>query len=297
MAGVSADGDATVKRIFITGASSGIGLLTARALCQQGHQVWGTSRALQRLPTFERFHPVVLDLADDNSIEAGFLLAQGEAGEFDVVINNAGAGVFAPIEAFSSQELRQQFQALVIGPLRLVCLTLPAMRARNQGLIINVSSLAGELPVPFLAPYSAAKAALSALSEGLNLELSHTAIRVVDVRPGDFATRFHASTRRLQDALADGYAPNLQIAWQAIDRNMARAPDPQLVAQVIVRIVNGQTRRPVVAVGDFFQARVATYLARRSARAWVQWGLRAYYGLKRARQPGSPGSHVTQNNG
>jgi short-subunit dehydrogenase len=200
-----------------------------------------------------------------------------------VLINNAGAGVFGPIEAFSSEELRRQFQTLLVGPLRLIRLALPAMVARNHGLIINVSSLAGELPVPFLAPYSASKAALSVMSEGLALELSHTAVRVVDVRPGDFATHFHSSTRRLEDERVAGYAPNLEIAWSAIDRNMARAPDPQLVANVIVKIVDQRIKRPVVAVGDFFQARIAPYLARRSARAWVQWGLRAYYGLKRGR--------------
>lgn len=273
----------SLKRIFITGASSGIGLLAARSLCQRGHLVWGTSRMPQRLPRLDRFRPVALDLNDDASIESGFSSVLRDAGQIDVLINNAGAGVFGPLEAFSSEELRRQFQTLLLGPLRLIRLVLPAMRARNEGLIVNVSSLAGELPVPFLAPYSASKSALSALSEGLNLELAHTAIRVVDVRPGDFATQFHALTRRLEDALVTGYAPNLELAWSAIDRNMARAPDPQLVANVIVGIVDGRIRRPAVAVGDFFQARVAPYLARRSARAWVQWGLRAYYGLRRVR--------------
>jgi len=272
-----------LKRILITGASSGIGLLTARLLCDCGHQVWGTSRDPARLPVLEGFHPVALDLNDDASIGAGFDAALREAGQLDVLINNAGAGVFGPLEAFSSEELHRQFQTLVVGPQRLIGLALPAMRQRNEGLIINVSSLAGELPVPFLAAYSASKAALSTLSEGLNLELSHTAIRVVDVRPGDFATQFHRATRRLEGELAADYAPNLEIAWRAIDRNMSRAPDPQLVADVIVSIVEGRIRRPVVAVGDFFQARIAPYLARRSARAWVQWGLRAYYGLKRTR--------------
>lgn len=272
-----------MKRIFLTGASSGIGLLAARSLCQQGHLVWGTGRTPERLPTFDGFHPVALDLNDDASIDAGYRGALQQAGRIDVLINNAGAGVFGPLEAFSSEELRRQFQTLLVGPLHLVRLALPAMRARNEGFIINVSSLAGELPVPFLAPYSASKAALSVLSDGLSLELSHTAIQVFDLRPGDFATRFHASTRRLEDAVLTGYAPNLETAWNAIDRNMARAPDPQLVADVIVNIVNGRIRRPAIAVGDFFQARIAPYLARRSARAWVQWGVRAYYGLKRGR--------------
>jgi short-subunit dehydrogenase len=270
-----------LKRILLTGASSGIGLAAARALCARGHLVWGTSRTLQKLPTFARFHPIQLDLGDDRSIESAYSLAIDTAGHFDVLINNAGEGVFGPIEAFSSNQLRAQFQALLVGPLHLIRLVLPAMRARNDGLIVNVSSMAGELLVPFLAAYSASKSALSAMTEGLILELTHTAIRVVDVRPGDIASHFHASTRTIGDELAQAYAPNLSLAWGAIDRNMGRAPDPQRVAEILVKIVDGRIRRPVVAVGDFFQVRIAPYLARRSPRAWVHWGLRAYYGLKK----------------
>lgn len=270
-----------MQRILITGASSGIGLLAARALCERGHLVWGTSRAPKNLPVIERFHPIVLDLTDKASIEAGFHQALAEAEHFDVLINNAGAGVFGPLEAFTDQELAAQLETLLLGPLRLIRLALPGMRARGAGLLVNVSSLAGELPIPFLTPYSLCKAALSVMTEGLTLELAHTGIRLVDVRPGNFATQFHPSTRRIGDALAGAYAPNLERAWQAIGQDMSHAPDPQEVADVLVKIVAGDIRRPVVAVGDVFQARIAPYLSRRSPRAWVHWGLRVYYGLKK----------------
>jgi len=269
-----------VKRIFITGASAGIGRRGAEALCARGHEVWGTSRRLERLPTRERFHPVVLDLNDQVSVEAGFRGALAEAGHFDVLINNAGAGVFGPLEAFSDEEFTGQLTTLLLGPVRLMRLALPAMRARNAGLVLNVSSLAGEFPLPFLAAYSSSKAALSALSEGLGLELAHTAIRVVDLRPGDFATQFHDSTRRIDEGWAEAYAPNLERAWSAIDRNMRRAQEPGEVARTLVRIVEGDIRRPVVAVGDVFQARIAPFLTRLVPRAWVQWAIRAYYGVK-----------------
>jgi short-subunit dehydrogenase len=143
-----------------------------------------------------------------------------------------------------------------------------------------VSSLAGEFPLPFMSPYSLSKAALSALSEGLVLELAHTGVRVVDVRPGDFATEFHASTRRIGEEFAGAYAPNVEQAWKAIDRNMNRAQDPRKVAELLVSIVEGRIRGPIVAVGDVFQARIAPFLARLVPRAWVQWGVQRYYGLK-----------------
>jgi NAD(P)-dependent dehydrogenase (short-subunit alcohol dehydrogenase family) len=270
-----------LKSIFLTGASAGIGLLTAQLLCARGHEVWGAARTLARLPVMERFHPVVLDLNDKHSIENGFGAALREAGSFDVLVNNAGAGVFGPLESFSDEEYIAQFETLLLGPLRLIRLALPEMRARGSGLIVNVSSLAGEFPLPFMAPYSMFKAALSAMSEGLRLELAHTRIRVVDVRPGDFATNFHDSTRCIGSELASEYQPNLIRAWHAIDRNMKRAKSSQAVADLLVDIVEGKVRGSVQAVGDVFQAVIARFLARIVRRSWVQWGLRKYYGLRR----------------
>ena len=272
---------ATVKSIFLTGASAGIGLQTAQRLCEIGHEVWGTARTLAKLPVMERFHPVVLDLNDVHSIEKGFGAALREAGSFDVLINNAGAGVFGPLESFSDEEFTAQFETLLLGPLRLIRLALPEMRARRSGLIVNLSSLAGEFPLPFMAPYSMNKAALSALSEGLGFELAHTGIRVVDVRPGDHASNFHEATRRIGGELASEYQPNLIRAWHTIDQNMKRAKSSEAVAVLLVDIVEGKVRGPVQAVGDIFQAVIARLLARSVRRSWVQWGLRKYYGLRR----------------
>jgi NAD(P)-dependent dehydrogenase (short-subunit alcohol dehydrogenase family) len=271
-----------LKRIFITGTSAGIGLLTAQMLCDMGHDVWGTGRTVSKLPVLERFHPVLLDLNDEGSIARGFAAALGEAGYFDVLINNAGAGVFGPLESFSDQEFIAQFETLLLGPLRLIRLALPDMRARGTGLIVNVSSLAGEFPLPFMAPYSMFKSALSAMSEGLRFELLHTGVRVIDVRPGDFATNFHDSTRRIGSELASEYQPNLIRAWHAIDQNMKRAKSSKAVADLLVAIVEDRVRGPVQAVGDIFQAGIARVLARSVRRSWVQWGLRKYYGLRRA---------------
>jgi NAD(P)-dependent dehydrogenase (short-subunit alcohol dehydrogenase family) len=271
-----------MQRIFITGASSGLGLATARALTARGHEVWGSARDPAQLPpSLPHFHSVRLDLNQPESIAAGFGQALREAGHFDVLINNAGSGLFGPLEAFSDHEFEAQLATLLVGPFQLIRLALPSMRVRNAGLLINVSSLAGEFPVPFMAPYSLAKAALSAMSEALGLELAHTGIRVIDVRPGDYATQFHSSMRRVGAELADAYAPAVERAWHTIDRNMGAAPDSQAVADALLALVEGRRHRPVVALGSLFQARIAPVLARLSPRAWVQWGQRQYYGLRR----------------
>ncbi len=147
--------------IFLTGASSGIGLETARLLTSRGHSVWGTSRDLQRLPTIANFHPVVMELTDLQSIRQNFALALKSAGHFDVLINNSGAGHFGPLTAQSDEIVREQFQLLIHGPLELIRLALPQLRQRPAARIINITSLAGQFPVPYLGPYSAAKAAFT----------------------------------------------------------------------------------------------------------------------------------------
>lgn len=269
-----------MKRVFLTGASAGFGLLAARALCERGHEVWGTSRDASRLPVMEHFHPVALNLNDVTSIEAGFDEAQQQAGYFDVLVNNAGAGVYGPLEAFSNEEFAAQLQTLVQGPLNLIRCVLPDMRARRAGLIVNVSSLAAEFPMPFMVPYSTGKAALSAISEGLVMELSGSGIDIVDLRPGDFRTKFHASTARIGGPVQEVYGPGIDAVWRTIDVNMARAPDPRLVADALVAIIEGRLRGPVIAIGNVFQARIARFLVRLVPRAWVQWGQCVYYGLK-----------------
>src|SRR4051812_26011499 len=140
----ASDGDRTnMKRIFITGASAGIGLATAKLLAERGDEVWGTSRDIGRLPSLPHFHPVRLELSDNVSLGESFEAALHEAGHFDVVINNAGdIAYFGPMESLSPETLRAQFQTLVFAHIELYRLALAAMRSRGSGRVINVTSLA-----------------------------------------------------------------------------------------------------------------------------------------------------------
>jgi short-subunit dehydrogenase len=116
------------------------------------------------------------------SIDDSFNAALAEAGHFDVLINNAGSGHFGPAENLSAEAIANQFQVLVFGHLQLMTLTLPAMRSHGHGLIINVTSLASRLPVPFMAAYNAANAAMAAFTMSIQLELPDSRVRIVDLR-------------------------------------------------------------------------------------------------------------------
>lgn len=269
-----------LQTVLLTGASSGIGLDIARLLVSRGCEVWGTSRDLARLPKAPRFHPVRMDLADDASICEGFAQAQRESGGFDTLINNAGAAVFGPTASVSAGLTREQFQVLLHGPLDLVRLALPAMRRRRHGIIINVSSLAGSFPIPYMAAYSAAKAALSTYSQCLRLELADSSIRVVDVQPADINTAFHAATKRV--APAEDSARQ-EAVWEVQRRNMAAAPPPQCVADAIWRAIRSPNPPPVIKVGSFFQAELGPWMARFMPTRWLDWFLRRHYEIQRRR--------------
>src|SRR5581483_1094264 len=137
--------------------------------------------------------------------ENAFRGALSEAGHFDVVINNAGSGHFGPGESLSQKEIADQFQVLVFGQLQLIRLALPTMRARGKGLIVNVTSLASRLPVPFMAAYNSAKAAMASFVMSMQLELPNSGVRVIDLQPADINTAFN-------DAVQKGAADPLYAA-------------------------------------------------------------------------------------
>jgi NAD(P)-dependent dehydrogenase (short-subunit alcohol dehydrogenase family) len=265
-----------MKNVFLTGASSGIGLAIAEALIARGDQVWGTSRNLIRLEHVQGLHPVRLDLADSRSIDDAFKSALAEAGYFDVVINNAGGGHFGPGEHLSAQEIEDQFQVLLFGHLQLMRLALNAMRAHGAGLIINVTSLASRLPVPFMAAYNAAKAAMASITMSVQLELPDNNVRVVDLQPADISTAFNDAVPKKteNDPL---YQDRVAKTWIAVDRNMKNAPSPELVAKHVLCLIDSTNPPPRITVGDTFQSKIAPFIFRFLPQRVRIWGLKRHY--------------------
>jgi len=267
-----------VKKIFLTGASSGIGKAIAMALIEQGHEVWGTSRDASRLSNISCLHPVRLDLSDPRSVGDAFNAALAEAGHFDVVINNAGRGHFGPAEFLSAEVLVNQFQLLVFGHIQVTQLALAAMRAREHGLIINVTSLAARLPVPFMAAYNAAKAAMAAFIMSIQLELPDSRVRIIDLQPGDICTEFNDVV--IKSELPDRrYQAKVAKSWDKAERNMKNAPKPDLVARHVLELINSDDPPPRITVGDAFQTRVAPLIFRFLPQRVKIWGLKRYYSI------------------
>jgi NAD(P)-dependent dehydrogenase (short-subunit alcohol dehydrogenase family) len=267
-----------VKRVFITGASSGIGLAIAKLLVAQGHEIWGTSRDLERILTMPRLHPVRLDLLDGVSIENAFTVALNEAGRLDVLINNAGVGHFGPTELLPAEAIAKQFQVLVFGQIQLMQLALRHMQTQGGGLIINVTSLASRLPVPFMAAYNAAKAALASFTMSIQLELPRSGVRFVDLQPADIRSEFNQSV--IQHANTDPrYDAAVARTWKIVERNMDKAPGPDLVARHVLELVNSADPAPRVTVGDVFQSKIAPFIFRFLPQRVRLWGLRRYYDL------------------
>jgi short-subunit dehydrogenase len=269
------------RRVLLTGASAGIGRAIADRLTERGHQVWGTSRNRQRLPAHANFHPLEMDLSNIDSIRSSIAGALDESGGFDVLINNAGSGIFAPLEKLSHEHLNRQFQLLVFAPMELIKLLLPGMRASHHGLIVNVTSLAAVFPIPYMGAYSACKAALSTLSWTLEMELCAEPVRVVELRPGDIRTDFH-KTMECHESLGEAEpGENIARAYHAYTGNMENAPSPERVAQLVSRLLDDDQGVPSQCnVGGTFQARVAPLLRNVSPRRWTRLALKKYYRLR-----------------
>lgn len=246
--------------ILVTGASSGFGLMTAKSLAQAGHAVYASMRETKgknapRVAEVSEWakaegvdlRTVELDVQSDVSVEAGIVRVLAEAGRLDTIVHNAGHMVFGPAEAFTPDQLIQQYDVNVLGAQRVNRAALPHMRQQGRGLLVWVgsSSTRGGTP-PFLAPYFAAKAAMDALAVSYSTELALWGIETTIMVPGAFTkgTNHFAHSGKPADverAAEYNAGPYAGIADKALKGLAGLEPadaDPEEVAREIVRVVN-----------------------------------------------------------
>lgn len=250
------------RTAFVTGASTGLGLAFAEMLLAEGVRVWGTSRDPARLDRLAQAHPgaftaVALDLRDAAAAVRIFEEQARIAGGFDLVINNAGYGVFGQFAATDFHHWREQIEVMLLNTAHLSHAALRGLLARNRGALVNISSLAAEFPLPFQSAYNIAKAGLTALNESLMMETAGTGVVILDVRPGDYRTDFETSVRRPPGATT---AP-MARAWAAFAAMMQTGPDPAHAAAALRRALL-RNRSGTVRTGRFFQAVLGPLAAR-----------------------------------
>lgn len=226
--------------VLVTGASSGLGAATAAHLAALGYRVYAASRRGAVDPSSGAV-PLRMDVDDDESVGAVIDEIGRLEGRIDVVVNCAGYGVAGPIEDTPVAMAQAQFNTNVFGVLRVCQGVLPLMRRAHAGVIVNVTSIAGELSLPFQGIYSATKFAVEGMSEALREEVRPFGIHVVLVQPGDFRTGFTAA-RRTVAADDSPYAGRSGRALDIAARDEAGGADPRDMARLVARIID--SRRP-----------------------------------------------------
>jgi NAD(P)-dependent dehydrogenase (short-subunit alcohol dehydrogenase family) len=237
------------KTALVTGASSGIGEATVRALLKDGYEVFAGARRLERMAALETLgaRRVFLDLAEDASIVSAVETITKETGRLDVLVNNAGYACLGALEDVPLTEARLQFEVCLFGLARLCQLALPIMRSQRAGCIVNVGSMAGRFGEPFGAWYHAAKFAVEGLSDCLRMEAAPFGVRVILVEPGTIRTDFGrlAGESLIRASGETAYAPYARrhakmLAWN----DSSKVPSsPEGVARTIARAIRGARPR------------------------------------------------------
>jgi NAD(P)-dependent dehydrogenase (short-subunit alcohol dehydrogenase family) len=269
--------------VLVTGASSGIGKACAEYLFVRRCRVYGTSRRTPRVDprstppeAVPLFQTIPLDITSDESVEQAVSLVLESEGRIDAVVNNAGFGLAGAVESTSIAEAREQFETNFFGTMRVCRAVLPAMRRQGHGHILNVSSVAGQIGVPFQGIYSATKFAVEGLTEALRLEVAPFGIRVVLIEPGDFHTGFTANRRRTLGGDAVAYAERQASALQVMERDEMQGATPEAVGRLVHRVIMMRFPRARYAVGPPTET-LALALKRFVPSRLFEWGLAKYY--------------------
>src|SRR4051794_38445938 len=217
---------------LVTGASSGIGRAAALALVGAGFAVVGTSRK----PTSAASDGITflgLDVASDESVRSVVDEVIRRFGRIDVLVNNAGIGAFGAAEESSIGQTKDVFDVNVFGTIRMTNAVLPQMRAQGTGRIVNVSSVLGLVPAPYMAIYAATKHAIEGYSESVDHEVREHGVRVLLIEPAYTSTGFEANSLAADSPLTE-YAEQRHLSGEVLATAMRGADDPAVVAKVIV---------------------------------------------------------------
>ncbi|MBK0091178.1 oxidoreductase [Erwinia sp. S59] len=256
------------KTALVTGASSGMGKAIAHKLIQDGYQVYVAARHVDKMSDLVSLgaKPLRMDISVDEEIVAGINTILTQTGGVDVLVNNAGFGLYGPVEEMGIDEGRYQFEVNLFGAARITQLLLPAMRARRSGHIINVTSMGGKMYSLLGAWYHATKHALEGWSDCLRLEVAGFGIKVIIIEPGVIETEFGEVARNsiIRRSANGPYGSLVNKVDMSIKNTygQGKGSSPELIANVVSRAVSRRRPRTRYAAGRFAKMLI-------SMRVWL----------------------------
>ena len=264
--------DRQKKTALVTGASSGMGKAIARQLIDDGFQVYVAARRMESMQDLVQLgaRALRMDISRDEEIQQAVATILSEVDSVDVLVNNAGFGLFGPVEELSMADARYQFEVNVFGAARLTQLLLPAMRGKGAGTIVNITSMGGKVYTLLGAWYHATKHALEGWSDCLRLELADFGIRVVVIEPGVIQTGFGdvVAQGALERSSQGVYAKLVAAVMKATRQTYGQGAgtDPKVIGQVVskavrsarpkTRYVVGKYARPMIMIRQWLGDRV-----------------------------------------
>ena len=244
------------KVILITGASSGMGKVTARTLIEEGHVVYGAARRVEKMQDLVKLggHAISMDITDDAQVKVAVDRVMSEQGRIDVLINNAGYAVYGAVEQVPLADARRQFDVNLFGLASLTQKILPHMRTQKSGHIINITSIGGKVYTPLGAWYHATKHALEGWSDSLRVELAAFGIHVTIVEPGAIETEFSDVMSKPMIELSTGgpyesLAKSIEIGNKKY-YNGSPSNSPQVIANVISKAIKSSNPKTRYVAGN-----------------------------------------------
>jgi NAD(P)-dependent dehydrogenase (short-subunit alcohol dehydrogenase family) len=244
----------------VTGSSTGIGFETALLLARSGFHTYATMRDLKKSRNITEIAAVEnlplkvlqLDVNDDNSVKSAVGKIVAEGNRIDVLVNNAGYGLFSPLEDVTLDQIREQFETNFFGAIRVVHEVIPTMRRQRNGTIVNVSSLVGRVGLPLSSAYVSTKFALEGLSESVRYELNEFGINIILIEPGVIKTNFleNLKTADTTSKSESPYAELVDRTTKEFGKMMNSSSSPIIVAEAILRAITSKDPEFRYVVGD-----------------------------------------------
>ncbi len=280
------------RTVLVTGCSSGIGLATCHVLSRNNFMTYGTVRNLSKAKKIQdlmnrenlSLKILRLDVNDNQSIKLAIKKILNHTGRIDVLINNAGYGMFGPIEEITTQEIKKQFETNFFGAIRLIKAIVPIMRKQGNGTIVNISSMVGRFGVPLNSAYVSSKFAVEGLSESISFELEEFGIRVIVIEPGVVKSDFFHNVKVKGMNLESPYHELMERRVNFLDKAMKNSVTSSYdVAGTILDALNSKDPKFRYVIGNDAtnSLRMRNSLSDRKFMEWIRAGIFQGKGLSK----------------